>query len=254
MKITKTDRNNDNTPILSNREIDEFAHEVLKDYKPSLLREPGAIDYENFLESYLGAKIIFRDLYNENPEKLMYARTIFTDRLVKVFNREKNCISNIPVRGNTVILDNYVIESGREKLAKFTGLHEAGHLLIHYGVYSVFKAGQICCRRENIEGYGKPIETPEQWIEHQANYFAAAVAMPNATFNPLVGNFLRENGLWKTIILGVDDDLDLLAKDLLPEYIAEIYDVSKQTAFIKLKSNGFISTKSGMNLKDVIYS
>ena len=187
---------------------------------------------------------MFKDLYNENPEKLMYARTIFKDRLVKVFNREKNCVSNIPVKGNTVILDNYVTKSGMEKFAKFTGLHEAGHLLIHYGVYSVFKAGQICCRRENIEGYGKPIETPEQWIEHQANYFAAAVAMPNATFQSCVKKFLREQGVWKpSISLGIDEDLDLLAKDLLPEYIAEVYDVSKQTAFIKLKNSGFISAK-----------
>ena len=48
LKITRVDRENDNTPILSNKEIDEFACAVLEDYNPKLLREPGIIDYEHF--------------------------------------------------------------------------------------------------------------------------------------------------------------------------------------------------------------
>jgi len=51
MKIMRVDRNNDNTPILSNKEIDEFAYAVLEDYDPDLLCEPGMIDYEHFIES-----------------------------------------------------------------------------------------------------------------------------------------------------------------------------------------------------------
>ena len=63
MKIARVDQNNDNTPILSNREIDEFAYAVLEDYDANLLREPGMIDYEHFIESYLGMEIIYKDIY-----------------------------------------------------------------------------------------------------------------------------------------------------------------------------------------------
>jgi len=54
LKVRRVDHKNNNTPILYDREIDDFAHEVLADYKPGLLREPSAIRFEHFLESYLG--------------------------------------------------------------------------------------------------------------------------------------------------------------------------------------------------------
>ena len=41
IKLRRVDRANNNTPILSNREIDEYAHAVLARYKPSLLKKPG---------------------------------------------------------------------------------------------------------------------------------------------------------------------------------------------------------------------
>ena len=70
MKINRVDYNNNNTPVLYDREIDEFAHNVLEDYKPNLLKEPGAIRFEHFLESYLGVNLMYKDIYNPDPEKL----------------------------------------------------------------------------------------------------------------------------------------------------------------------------------------
>ena len=49
----RVDRRNHNTPILFDREIDDYAQAILADYKPELLCEPGAIDFQHFLESYL---------------------------------------------------------------------------------------------------------------------------------------------------------------------------------------------------------
>jgi len=247
MKINRVDHSNNNVPILYNREIDEFAHAVLEDYKPGLLRKPGAIRFEHFLESYLGATILYKDIYYDDPECPVFAAAVFRDGIFKVFDRENICISNMLVRANTVIIDNLVTKPGREGLAMFTGLHEGGHILIHPGVYETFRAGQICCRKENIEhtgnyGESRSPKTAGQWLEHQANYFAASIAMPDATFKPFVNEFLREHGIWKgSITLGSDDDLDIIAKDLLPESIAEVYGVSKLAASIKLKKCSFIA-------------
>jgi len=72
LSIRRVDRYNNNTPILSDREIDEFAHAVLMDYKPELLRKPGAVRFEHFLESYLGATI----LYPKFPQKLAHTVTL----------------------------------------------------------------------------------------------------------------------------------------------------------------------------------
>ncbi|GHU58791.1 hypothetical protein AGMMS49975_25680 [Clostridia bacterium] len=58
-----------NTPIVSDKEIDQFAREVLADYKPKLLETPGKINWEHFLESYCEVNLCFYDIYNEDHEQ-----------------------------------------------------------------------------------------------------------------------------------------------------------------------------------------
>ena len=243
LKITRVDHNN-NTPILYKHEIEEFAQAVLADYKPNLLKEPGAIGFEHFLETYLGVTLLFRDIYYGENEKPIFGMTLFDKCIVKVFDKENGRVKNELMPADSIIIDNYVTKPGREGIANFTGGHEGAHYLLHSGVSFPAKARKIFCRRESIDGSGGAQGTANNWIEFQANYFTASFTMPNATFNPLVNEFLREHGIYKRyIILGEDDDLDILAKDLLPSYISDVYNVSKIAAFNKLKSNDFIEEK-----------
>jgi len=252
IKITRVDENNDNTPILSNKEIDLYASAVLNDYNPNLLREPGKINYEHFLESYLGMNILYKDIYYKENTPPIYAVTVFRDGLVKIFDRENSCIVNRPTRANTVIIDNAVTEN--DGMATFTGLHESGHILLHKDTFSIFRAGQICCRKKAARKVpnGHSNWTAEEWREHQANRFASSIAMPDETFIPFVGNLLREYNLWKRcIVLGQDDDLDTVAEELLPESISEVYGVSKQAASVKLRSSGFVQPQKSFNPNEI---
>jgi hypothetical protein len=61
----RVDKRNNNTPIISDAEIDELAEIILGDYKPQLLQEPRKVKYEHFLESYLGANLDYRHIYYE---------------------------------------------------------------------------------------------------------------------------------------------------------------------------------------------
>ena len=238
MKIARIDQRNDNTPILSNREIDDFAHAVIKDYDPGLLCEARPIDYERFIEAYLGMDILYKDIYYEEDTPPVYGMTIFRNGTVKVFDREAGGVAYPIIRANTVVMDNCVTEN--EGMAMFTALHESGHFFMHQGVHSVFRAGQVCCRKKNT-GQLRTQWTAEAWREHHANHFAGAVAMPDATFAPFVKNALRECGIFKSsIVTGEDDDLDIAANDLLPERVSEAYGVSKQAASVKLKKCGFV--------------
>ena len=250
MNISRVDYNNNNTPVLYDREIDEFAHDVLEDYKPNLLKEPGAVRFEHFLESYLGVNLMYKDIYNPDPKTRILGAVAFRGGTLKVFDRENMCVSNILVKANTVVIDNFVTESGREGLALFTGLHEGGHLMIHPKVYDRESSENgrkllpiVYCKRDAVESFGKGREfkTAKEWREHQADYFASAIAMPNATFIPFIRRLMREYDVWKNhIVMGRDDDLDILAGELLPERIAETYGVSKRAALIKLKKSGFV--------------
>ena len=247
LDIKRVDRHNHNTPVLFDREIDEFAHAVLADYKLALLREPGTVRYEHFLESYLGVTLLYQDIYSEDPKRPIFGATAFRDSKLRVFDKENHRIKRIAVEANTVVLDNFIMQPGKEGLAAFTGFHEGGHILLHSGVYinntDDTLEPLVCCRRENVEVFGRkrPKRTPKEWREHQADYFAAAIAMPNATFGPFVRSVLREHGVWKrSITLGNDSDLDILAEEILPLCISEVYGVSKQAALIKLKKSGIV--------------
>ena len=276
-KPRRVDRNNYNTPIMYDKEIDEYAHAILKDYKPNLLREPGKMDFQYFLESYLGATIIYHDIYSDDPNRPILAMTAFEKGCIRVFDREDECVKRVFVPERAVIIDNAVMESGKEGLALFSGFHEAGHIALHWEVFSamvrdgaefgasyesgfkgdvncefadefgdmltVSNASVVCCRRGNIEsmGRGRTERTASDWREHQADYFAAAIAMPNTTFIPFVRNILRENGYYKaTVTTGRDGDLDILVEDIIPDAISETYGVSKRAAGIKLRKAGFV--------------
>jgi len=249
----RTDYTNFNTPVLFDREIDEFAQAVLTDYKPQLLKEPCTINFQHFLESYLGASIEYHDIYNEDPNRQILAMTVYGRGEVKVFDRENECVSRIPVPERTVIIDNSVMETGKEGLALFSGLHEAGHMLLHWDVYmrmmdAAVECGEdvmpvVFCRRQHIESVAntRKTRTAEDWREHQADYFAAAIAMPNATFKAFVHSILRQNGYYKaSITMGRDSDLDILAHDIIPDAVSDVYGVSKRAARIKLHKTGFV--------------
>ena len=244
MKITNVDASNDNTPILSNKQIDEFAATVLADYDPDLLREPGTVHYEHFIESYMEMDLLYKDIYYAENTPPVYGVTVFRDGTVKIFDREESRVVNRPTRANTVILDNSV--TSNKGMAMFTALHESGHVFLHRGVFSIFRAGQICCRKKSSAKvqYGQSNWTAEDRREQQANRFASSLAMPDETFIPYVNELLREYNLWsRCIVLGQDDDLDIAANDLLPESISEVYGVSKQAASVKLKSSGFVQSR-----------
>ena len=60
---SKVDKKNNNTPIISDTEIDDLAEILLRDYNPQLLKEPRRIKFEHFLESYLGANLDYKHIY-----------------------------------------------------------------------------------------------------------------------------------------------------------------------------------------------
>lgn len=260
----KVDKKNNNTPIIKDSELEDLAEMLLKDYKPSLLKEPRKIKYQHFLESYLGANLDFHHIYYDENEGRIFGATIFNREVLKVFDKEKGYICGKKIKKNTIVLDHYVMEEGKEGLELFTGLHEGGHLWLHKGVYerpenqlSLFKNQKelrpvVCCRKSDIEIYGKKHrkKTAKDWREHQADYFASAIAMPRLTFIPLVEELLKKNGISDGFIVE-DKSLEenYFAKKQLPKIISDIYGVSIAAAYVKLRKFGFIFKKNELKYK-----
>ena len=246
LKCTRFDYSG--VPILSDAEIDRFAYTVLTDYKPELLEKPGKIDFSHFIEFYLEANLSYQDIYNDDPEKPIFGMAVFHEGMIKVFDRKSLSIEEIWVDNNTIVLDNYVMEEGKEGLALFTGLHECGHFIFDYDTYNNMdyhneNASAILCRQGNIENFSsrKYHRTPSEWREHHADYFAAGISMPNTTFIPFINRKMREYFYYKPqVIIGENEETDYLAEVVLPQDISETYGVSKRAAYIKLIKCGFI--------------
>jgi len=173
LKLRRVDPANNNTPILSNHEIDEYAHAVLSDYKPKLLRSPGIINYEHFIESYLEMTLMTYDLYSDDPDQPILGITALKDCPIEIFDRENECVNEIIIPARTIVLNNIITESEEtQAIARFSSIHEAGHSMMQWHVFTgetfggdpfnpdydwedIFPA--VCCRRKNIESkaYGK---------------------------------------------------------------------------------------------------
>lgn len=242
-------------PVLSDVEIDAMAERVLEDYKPELLEKPGKINALHFIESYLGATVDYQDIYYKEGEAAILGATVFQDGMIRVFDREKLCAVPKLVRRGTVLLDNSIMCDGKEGLQLFTVLHEGGHLYMHRNAFRRMckTDGQseqlpgICCRQTTV-GRVRRIRIRGEWTEedfreHQANTFAAAMSMPAKTFVPLVKDFYQEIHLKTEVAYFRNADFEVFHLPRLLRILCETYGVSRTAALVQLKKRGLYTWK-----------
>lgn len=246
-------RDKTNTPVIHNEEIWEYAEALVQDYKPILLEEPTAINVVHFLESYLGATVEYQDIYFPKGGSPIAGATVFNDDRIKVFDREGLCIRSIEVSAGTIIIDNSTVEKANKGYEAFTGLHEGGHFTIHPEVYRrnenqlcLFEPQRngtnvVCCRKDTMfyHSYGRHL-TPEQNREHQANVFAAFVAMPRQTFIPFASSLIQDAGFPGNIFVDDESWESDLALERICDNLSEAYGVSFTAAKIHLKELGML--------------
>lgn len=249
----------DRTPIISDLAIMDYTEALIGDYKKSLLREPGAINPEHFLESYLGATLDYQDIYYKEDEGAIAGATVFNDEKVLVFDKENMCIRPIDVEANTIIIDNSTMEEGKEGFALFTQLHEGGHFCIHPCVYrrmpgqlSLFEVEDenehvVKCKRSSLEKKGRLV-TQEDFREHQANVFAATAAMPRPTFVPAAKEYIRKVGIGnKNDTIVIPDELDWsyeIGKFDVICPLTDLFGASRAATEIHMKRLGLIITET----------
>ena len=248
-------RDKTRTPIVHNEEIWEYAEALVENYKPELLKEPRPINVVHFLESYLGATVEYQDIYFPKGSSPIAGATVFNNDRIKVFDREGLCTRTIEVSAGTIIIDNSTVEKGNKGYEAFTGLHEGGHFAIHPEVYrrnkdqlSLFEpqregSNVVCCRKETMfcHSHGRHL-TPEQNREHQANVFAAFVAMPRQTFIPFASSLIKNAGFSDNIFIYDDDNFweSEVKLGYICETLSEAYGVSLTAAKIHLKELGML--------------
>ena len=223
-------------PILSNNGIDSQAEALITDYDPSLLKTPRPLDIDDFTENYVGLRLHYTYLSHKG---FIWGRMVFHNTKILVYDPVRNCADEEPIDGNTIVIDNRLLDEKKEHALRSTVMHECCHGIYHYSFYCL---GKQCgsrrqpytsCEAKNIIG---PDHVPGRlqadidWIEHQAKYFSAAILMPRTPMSKICKSpYIR---------FGIFENNPGSENDALAAYIAKLFNVSCESAKIRIKQLG----------------
>ena len=245
-------RKYDGTPVICDLEVMAFAEAQVGDYKPVLLREPAKINAIHFVESYLEASVDAQNIWDAVKGMEIGGITVFKDAMIMVNDDGRMTEKFFPA--GSIIIDSYVMRR-EDGFSQFTICHEAGHFCMHYPAFSgqeILAArsvmDKIMCRSNAIGNDRRDNRkwTDRDFMEHQANVYAAAVLMPRPSFVPFVMELNRKAGYKDGIFLRPRIDPFYQYRhwytylEEIGAKIAETYGVSESAAFVHMKRCGLI--------------
>lgn len=235
---------NNGVPILSKSEIDIIAEQFIKEFCPSALKEPKAIDIDLFSMDYLKLEEDFQYLSHCG---VYLGMMVFNDtNKIPVYNPDNNRAEYAAAKKGTIIIDNTLLEEDQERRYRFTMAHECGHWIFHRNKFmynpnqiSLFeqpKQAVFKCRTVSLEGKAKPYT---EWndndrMEWQANYTSSALLMPRSMILKMYNCSLLKQSREKNRNIGI------LSQQLFVARISNLFNVSNQAAEIRLKNLGII--------------
>lgn len=229
-------------PVLSWDEIDIIAETMLKDYNPELLSTPQPVDIELLMQDYL--KLYVEYQYLSNNESILGMMVFHNMNGIVVYEPENDGIKRINAKANTVIIDNSLLEQSQRNRYRFTMAHEAGHATLHQlyftrqmndmasaarlGSYASEIRRCVKCRAVDVNVKSRLLETDDDWMEWQANAFASAILLPKSMVFKVTEDCKRRYPTF----------CDKPASTVYEQYIAGIFDVSREAARCRLNQLG----------------
>lgn len=187
-------------PILSKVDQDAIAENFIRDYSPEALRKPRALDIDGFAFNYLGLKLDFQHLSHD--ESILGAM-VFQDTSIPIYVPEEHRARYFKVQGGTIIVDRTLGEINQENRYRYTVGHETSHAIFHEEYFKMINEEDNSldnsCHVPHYQGHMykgyKPYKrwTSLDWVEWQANYFAAALLMPKTMVYELIRNHSLKN-------------------------------------------------------------
>lgn len=217
-------------PVIPKSQFDAIATEFLTEYYPEALLRPMAVPIIDIAKKKMGLKIIAEHRLSEDFS--IYGQICFTSGLIPVYDRDEDEFRDIKVRRGTILIDPDTLRERNIGCLHNTVAHECVHWYKHRN-YHLYNSG---AGNQNAIAYRYPIIEKDEnfqnewddvdWMEWQANGIAPRILMPVQTFETAVEQILEESG-----------------EDSVPQWyvinqISELYEVSKQSAEIRMNELG----------------
>lgn len=235
-------------PILSKVNIDEYAEALVSDFKPELLKKPGPMPIDEFIELYLNLTVDYQNLSLDGKTLGMI---VFNDGYVEVYDDQKNK-KILEVEAGTIFIDNALIADDNQiGRCRFTFAHEPGHWIFHRHMYTVNKnemflfdvryTAQKKCDMYSLKDVDLSVKrdyfkTDEDWQEWQADYFASALLMPQKIVKELFSSFLSSQVEPPQKKINSNGRIDQYIRTM-----AAIFQVSYSAMKIRLRNLGFLN-------------
>lgn len=233
MKLTSN-----GVPILQKNEFDEEASRFLRKNCAEALMRPMKVPIEDIAINELKLKI---ERVHLTDDLSILGQICFSDGRAVIYLKDTDESIYVHVEKGTMLIDPDVAIKRNVGSERNTIAHECVHWSIHRQYYSMqIQAGSehftaSRCPVNPPSEQNKPKWTEDDWMEWHANGIAPKILMPAITFRQYVlSKELYEKHRNRR------QEASSVYLDLLLADLAEFYEVSKQSAHIRLSELGLI--------------
>jgi Zn-dependent peptidase ImmA (M78 family) len=207
-------------PILSAREIEAIASELLQKYCPDVLCKPSMTPIAEIIR-HLGERtgLLFsmEDLGFQGTAKIL---------------------GKVNFHRKTLYLD-ISLDNEREAAFRFTAAHEIGHWILHRYNYKNWKL-EIDDSLQDDDGTLCRLEkrTQSDWLEFQANVFAASLVTPREMFIVALKQIQQKMGINKNVGRIYLSNAPSSRRDYetTVSKISRVFHVSKKSVRVRMKT------------------
>jgi Zn-dependent peptidase ImmA (M78 family) len=229
-------------PYLKTTRIEEIAAELLSKHCGHILRKASPTPVMDILEQL------------KDRTRLQYRCADLG------FVGDKKILGKVNFPTKTLHLDSSLFAE-RKIQFRFTAGHEIGHWVLHRyqplrfknkePVQEVVDDEDSICRLESIG--------PGDWVERQANSFAAALVLPSVTFPDAMVRAQKEIGIVKNFGVVFVNRENYAKNDLIKllALLADTYGVSKASVEVRLRTLKFMideDAKPGESVAEIMKS
>ena len=212
--------------ILSNAEIESLGSKMVDHFFCGMQYDKEWIDIDALVQGYLGLKVVYVTIMEENMDKIGFLADGKTTILIKEYGKLKR----VCYPENTIILDRHLLRPEENAKRRFTLAHEAGHYILNrtrkLKTQAAFRTSPLNYQDVNLN----VIMDICNLEEIQANRIAAVLLMPEGLLNLEMNKILG-----KTILPMYGGDLISPADKAGVEQIINHLQVSYTAFYNRLK-------------------
>lgn len=230
---------NDYVPHISKAEFDGEATRFLKQYCPEALETPMAVPIETIARKKMGLVVLERNL---TEDLSILGQMCFTGGLAEIYDKAEDEYREIRVKAGTMIIDPDTEIKRNIGCKRNTISHECFHWDKHRFYHILANAAG---KKDTAVAFRCPSEvkddrttadwTDEDWMEWQATSIAPRILMPKETVGIVVARLCDESKTDPFVATKLKSQMRWVV-----ERLAAFYDVSKQSAEIRLVELGYL--------------